>query len=599
MKREPNDSEHHVSPSSEDGRSAKITRRQFGEATMAAMVPALMGGTTLGAGQVADPTCEGVEFVSPPVVSVDPDRIARAHFVVAGAKGITIPRNDNLGCKIDDGMIDGNRIYYSVSGNTRIPRVPGPTFRVRGGDAIQLKLTNSLPADEPGKDRNPTNFHTHGLHISPKPPQDDVVGIVIPPEGGEYAYQFEIWENHPPGTHWYHPHKHGSTNIQVQNGMGGTLIVEDYPGTVPPELARAREVILFMQELQNKNPVTDDLMMSSTNSHYFTVNGRVKPVIQARQGELLRLRVINSGVSEAGYVNLALLDNANPPTTKEGKTEFDCGDPKTGCQDLWHIAMDGIYLDAMPNKPVKNLLLAPGNRADFLVRLDRPGKYFLRDLGHDRGGHFMPPAIPGLRVARAAPEEEPRRGRVRAVIVVDGPSLNMPFPRRLPPPSPRDPGFLAPINKVDRCRKVVFDVTPDFRFLIDCKSFDHTRVDQTIALGDAEEWTVINRSDSDHPFHIHVNPFRVTHYNGKKVQERWQDVVNVPGLINARADDPSLEYGSVTFRSRFLRFDGKTVLHCHILSHEDSGMMQLVEIAKGRSDGKPCGQPIMICPKPT
>ena len=110
----------------------------------------------------------------------------------------------------------------------------------------------------------------------------------------------------------------------------------------------------------------------------------------------------------------------------------------------------------------------------------------------------------------------------------------------------------------------------EFAFLIDGRRFDPKRVDHRVRLGAVEEWTVVNDHGDDHVFHIHTNPFQVTAINGvPPAVPLWRDTVVVP------------RNGSVTLRSRFLDFAGKTVLHCHMLNHETLGMMQVVEISNG------------------
>ena len=104
-------------------------------------------------------------------------------------------------------------------------------------------------------------------------------------------------------------------------------------------------------------------------------------------------------------------------------------------------------------------------------------------------------------------------------------------------------------------------------FLIDGKEFDSNRVDQTLTLGHLEEWTILNTSNEIHPFHIHVNPFQVVAINGQPVDRPgYDDTFPVPAR------------GSIKIRTRYVDFDGKFVIHCHILFHEDHGMMQVVRI---------------------
>jgi FtsP/CotA-like multicopper oxidase with cupredoxin domain len=107
----------------------------------------------------------------------------------------------------------------------------------------------------------------------------------------------------------------------------------------------------------------------------------------------------------------------------------------------------------------------------------------------------------------------------------------------------------------------------EFVFLVCGRRFDPDRVDQRIPLGSVEEWTVVNEQDSDHVFHIHTNPFQMVAINGQPLAQRdWRDTVVVP------------RNGSVTFRSRFLDFTGRFVHHCHMMNHEELGMMQVVEV---------------------
>ena len=111
----------------------------------------------------------------------------------------------------------------------------------------------------------------------------------------------------------------------------------------------------------------------------------------------------------------------------------------------------------------------------------------------------------------------------------------------------------------------------EFGFLIDGKSFDPSRIDQRVKLGAVEEWTIINTHEhDDHVFHIHTNPFQVTQINGVPQKDLlWRDSV----IVERKG-------GSVVFRSRFLDYTGIFMLHCHMMNHEEMGMMQTVEVYK-------------------
>ena len=105
-------------------------------------------------------------------------------------------------------------------------------------------------------------------------------------------------------------------------------------------------------------------------------------------------------------------------------------------------------------------------------------------------------------------------------------------------------------------------------FTIDGQQFDPERTDQRVRVGTVEEWTLTNSSPMDHPVHLHVWPMQVVPEGGRDTSApRWQDVVNIPA------------FGEVTVRVAFDDFGGRTVYHCHILDHEDLGMMGTVEVA--------------------
>ena len=157
-----------------------------------------------------------------------------------------------------------------------------------------------------------------------------------------------------------------------------------------------------------------------------------------------------------------------------------------------------------------------------------------------------------------------------ARIIVDG----EPLPMRLPAALGKAPFAAIRDKEVTNTRRVTLAVEQpefpaagnyqEFTHLVCGRRFDPDRVDQRGAI---EEWTVVNEHDNDHIFHIHTNPFQMVAINGAKLAEQdWRDTVVVP------------RNGSVTFRSRFLDFSGRFVLHCHMMNHEELGMMQVVEV---------------------
>jgi FtsP/CotA-like multicopper oxidase with cupredoxin domain len=198
--------------------------------------------------------------------------------------------------------------------------------------------------------------------------------------------------------------------------------------------------------------------------------------------------------------------------------------------------------------------MAPGQRIDVLVQAGKPGSYLLRAVPNNQG--YDSPTGP------------------IAHLVVEG----EPLPMNLPTKLPASPEKLIGDDEITGTRVLKFSQAHvggteswrTFRFMIDGKTFDPNRVDQRVRLGAAEEWTILNEDSDDHVFHIHVNDMLLTKINGEPLAEPiWLDTAIVPGK------------GSITFRSRFLDFTGKFMLHCHMMNHEDLGMMQVVEVYAG------------------
>jgi len=134
--------------------------------------------------------------------------------------------------------------------------IGGPTLRLRPGDRMRVNVVNQLPPnpDEnaPMVDHNvpnrfnTTNLHTHGLHVSPQGNSDNIFVEIKP--GDSFQYEYQLPPDHPAGTYWYHPHRHGSTLQQVIGGMAGALIIDGDFAQIP-EIANARDLVFLVNEL--------------------------------------------------------------------------------------------------------------------------------------------------------------------------------------------------------------------------------------------------------------------------------------------------------------------------------------------------------------
>ena len=413
--------------------------------------------------------------------------------------------------------------------------IPGPTLRVRPGDILRLRLDNALP---PNTDPTPldmtlphhfnsTNFHFHGGHVSPDGIADNIFRVMEP--GQSYDVEIAIPADHPRGTYWYHPHKHGSADIQMTSGMSGALIIEGDFDDIPEIRAATDRVLLLNAVLFDYRGTIEsyDTVWPEAVPRFLSVNGQREPVIRMRPGEVQRWRIIHTGHEDNFNIALA-------------------------AHELHTVAFDGIRRPEISRSDA--LLMAPGQRADVLIQAGSPGTYWLRAIPNDQG--YPSPVGPLAR------------------LIVEGEPVSMPLPKTLGGTSPlqtiRDEEIT---NKRRLTLKAVEPEYPpaanyqEFTYLICGRSFDPQRVDHRIPLGAVEEWVVINEDESDHVFHIHTNPFQVIAVNDQMLAERdWRDTVVVP------------RKGSVTFRSRFLDFTGRFVLHCHMMNHEELGMMQIVEV---------------------
>jgi FtsP/CotA-like multicopper oxidase with cupredoxin domain len=458
--------------------------------------------------------------------------------------------------------------------------VPAYTWEVRPGDTLRVNMVNELlplPAETHIDLTRPhewttTNLHVHGMHVDPGENSDNVF-ISIPP-GTNWKYTIEIPEDHPAGLFWWHPHRHGAVAQQVRGGMAGAIIVRGDIDEVP-EIAAAREQLLVMQALelgddyQLMDPIPDPTKEQAfypRTQILYTVNGMMTPRITMYPGEVQRWRLLNA--AEGKFMSLQLAGH-----------------------DFNVIAWDGLTLHAPEAE--STLLLSSGNRVDVLVKAGAPGIY---DLVLTPGSSQKPnipgmPATAGEATPMAGMEHEPGqlapaainatgelavRPILRLEVTGEGPEMSLPSAL---------PAWDPPMPPISRRRQVIYSVTrdPDDEF-IDFGSnglpFDPARTPYTVPVNTAEEWTIINGvdhklADHAHVFHIHVNPFKITWINGRKLEKPlWRDTF----VLTGKTGD------SFTFETHFADFLGKFVHHCHVLTHEDLGMMEAVEVVAAESD---------------
>ena len=444
--------------------------------------------------------------------------------------------------------------------------IPGPTLEVSPGDTMRITLENRLPqVPEEYIDLHDmtrphawtgTNVHYHGMHVSPRDNSDNVFLDIAP--GDDFDYQVEIPDDHAGGLFWYHPHKHGGVAQQVRAGMAGALIVRGAIDEVP-EVAAAREQVLVLQALEMGDdyellqpipfPTGTETFFPVTQT-FFTVNGQLQPRITMYPGEVQRWRILNAASNTFLSLHLEM-------------------------EPLHVIAWDGLTL-AEPHA-MSDVMLAPGARAEVLVKVGEAGRYQVNLTP----GTSTDPNIPGLDYAdtEATPKQVNVPSQPLLMVDVSGSGPEMSLPVSLPAYDP-------PIHEIVARRDVRYTVEVDPKatsfadeFLnlgIDGVPFDPAMAPLQMKLGTAEEWTVINSRDPlfpehAHTFHIHINPFKVTKKNGIPLETPvWRDTLE---MVGGNGD-------SFTCEMNLDDFTGTYVHHCHVLFHEDLGMMASVEVVE-------------------
>ncbi len=377
--------------------------------------------------------------------------------------------------------------------------IPGPTLRFKPGDTVKVAFVNAIS--------EMTNLHVHGLHVSPRDNSDNVFVHVQP--GQTFGYEYQIPEDHPGGTYWYHPHPHGTSANQVGSGLAGAIIIDGELDEVEG-VAGLKDRMLVMQ-----GPFRGD-----GGQVEMLVNGVANPTLTIAPGETQRWRLVNASANE--FLNVQLV-----------------GHP------LHVIARDGNPLTEV--RTVQNEMIGPGERAEVLIQGGDAGIYELRSLA-------FAPDIP----AQAQPE------MLLATVISGGDAQE---PQDLPTKLVELEDFGG--DEVAERRTIAFQMpdTPP-SFAIDGKAFVEDRIDTIVKLGTTEEWTIRNESGQWHPFHIHVNDFQVMSINGE------------PQPVNRHDTTPLPPRGEIVIRQRFLDFTGRFVYHCHVLVHEDNGMMAVIEVVE-------------------
>lgn len=357
-----------------------------------------------------------------------------------------------------------------------------------------------------------TNLHTHGWHVSPKGNSDNVYLHIHP--GQTYRYVYRLPKDLAPGTYWYHSHAHPLSEPQVFAGLSGAIVIDGLDRHLPRRLRGITHRLIALKDFQLDGDAIRTKDIDSDAPTNRTVNGLINPAVPIRPGETQLWRLANIGADIAYNVRL------------EGVRFHVIAQDANPVGEVWSADM---------------LVMPPGSRFDVLVQGPPAGRTRLVTLPYSTGpaGDSYPQAT-------------------LATLVSSGKAVK---PAALPTEfAPFDDLGDDPIAQR---RTMTFSQDDRAnRFYINGELFTPDRIAARPKLNTTEEWRVRNLSDEQHTFHIHVNDFQVMSVNGMPYQARnWQDTVQLPVR------------GEVVIRMKFRDFTGKYPFHCHILNHEDNGMM--------------------------
>ncbi len=401
--------------------------------------------------------------------------------------------------------------------------VPGPTIKMIPGNTYVLTLKNLLPYATPStaentfKDPDITNLHTHGLHVSPTSPSDDVMRLVNGGYCGDYVY--EVPADHMGGTLWYHPHHHGSTFLQVAGGAFGLLVVDDAKDGIPAGVAAMAERQLVVGFLDPTVAGTGgDTLLSGTLSPTWTVNGKVT-------GNLC------TPVNEWQHWRVLLADaDAMPKTLAVG----------AGCE-VALLARDGVWRTVAPKAlTTGSIELTGASRADLAVRCTADSQITV--AGRVVANVYADPGLPSN--LNAGPYSDGAAGTTW---------------------SAWRPSYLRDLRSVTSVEQRTVSMGAR---TINGSKFDMNTPTFTILTGSVQDWTI---KAGAHPFHLHAYHFQMNGACGAFEDGEYYDTLG-GGPCPARFDlNPTTS--SV--------YDGSTIMHCHILSHEDQGAMGWADIQGG------------------
>jgi FtsP/CotA-like multicopper oxidase with cupredoxin domain len=368
-----------------------------------------------------------------------------------------------------------------------------------------------------------TNLHFHGIDVSPLKNGDNVFVHVAP--GGTFTYEVNIPKKHI-GLFWYHPHLHGNVDRQIIGGLSGGIIITG-SDRLYPFMKPLKERILLLKHHPIGRPDYQELV---------TVNGVMAPTIPIRPGEAQLWQIGNIGADRFLRVKI------------EG-------------MPFYLIGRDGYFV----SHPIRmdEVLVGPGQRFSAIVVGGPAGRHAFKSVEFQFDNRQ--PTLPGVDLGTVV-SQGPPGDIAKAEARVLAQSVNVPLYIDTVRSSP-----------IAHRRTFAFSVNSDkTKFFINDKVFDDNRTDVTVKLGDTEEWTILNKDTQYHDFHIHQTGFLVTEVNGSREHfDGLRDTFSVPPMQGGKPGEAKV---IIPFTNP--EIVGRFVFHCHVVKHEDKGMMMTVEVLR-------------------
>jgi len=498
--------------------------------------------------------------------------------------------------------------------NPEAPGTLGPTIRAIPGEVLKLKLINDFaeyPDDDvPHDPSNPhanshrlfnhTGLHVHGLHVSGRDLRteggtlQDHVLIKLPPQQN-LTYEIDVPGDHMGGIHWYHPHTHHSTAFQAATGLAGLIIVENALDNVPTWLSELEEFWMMVTVING--PVLTKYSLEGNDGLKLYENSAAKkfaeaykdgliyvnqvpvPFVELAAGKWSRFRMVFASVEQQLGLELAEIS---------GEEAAEC--------EMQLVAKDGIYLPKFPRQ-ITYVHLFAGARADFAIQCWCPvgADECWTKFQSSRRNHFT--------------QYKMRDGFLISPAVHEGDVLRVKVLGKTRPGSPLSPPSGSTVNRPCYLRDLRNEDVPtknkhtlymhsemmawdskgyrngDLKVMPELPEDEEQMKNE--AMGEVPINSVIEltiRGTTEHPFHLHVNPFQMMGYNptrlSAEIKEYYQD-----GDWHDTILSPEFQGKDITIRFLTHKFDGEMVAHCHTLSHEDMGMIGWLWVSDANDGG--------------